>query len=132
MARSKLNSVERDLLEGFGELASDLKDGVGIEEKYTRHRLNLELRPNKYGPKEVQAARHILKASQTLFAQFLGVSPKTVRGWESGKRVGTMASRFMDEIRHDPDYWRNRLRESAKPKTPRKTLAPTKRRVNGE
>ncbi|MEX2187634.1 MAG: hypothetical protein WD875_12600 [Pirellulales bacterium] len=128
--RNKRNDVERDLIEGFGELADDLKRGDSLAKKYTCHRLVLDLRPSDYGPEEVQATRRILKASQSLFAQFLGVSPKTVRGWESGKRVGGMASRFLDEIRRDPEYWRGRLREAAKAK-PRKAATATARAGKG-
>jgi len=51
-----------------------------------------------------------------LFAHFLGVSVKTVRSWEQGKTPSDIASRFMDEIRHNPNYWRQRLKESAKAK----------------
>jgi HTH-type transcriptional regulator/antitoxin HigA len=56
--------------------------------------------------------RKVLNASQALFAQFLGVSVKAVRKWESGQAPSEMACRFMDEIRRNPKYWHKRLRES--------------------
>jgi DNA-binding transcriptional regulator YiaG len=120
-ARTRRNDVERDLLDGFRELAADLERGDLPTEKYTCHRLELDIRPSKFGPNEVQATRRILSVSQSLFAQFLGVSPKTVRGWESGKPVSGLASRFMDEIRRDPEYWRNRLKDVARAKSRRGT-----------
>jgi putative transcriptional regulator len=129
MRGRKLNSVERDLLKGFGEFARDLKRGDSLDEKYTCHRLEVDLRANDYGPEDVQAARRVLKASQAIFARFLGVSPKTVQGWESGKPVSALASRFMDEIRSDPKYWRERLNKSAKVKARRtdSTVKPARR-----
>jgi len=39
-----------------------------------------------------------------------------VRAWEQGENIPIdIAKRFMDEIRHDPDYWRARLREIVVP-----------------
>ncbi len=58
--------------------------------------------------------RKVLNVSQVLFARFLGVSPKTVRSWEQNAgSPSPMACRFMDEIRRAPDYWAERLQESA-------------------
>jgi hypothetical protein len=36
-----------------------------------------------------------------------------VQAWESGVNTPSdMACRFMDEIRHNPEYWQKRLSES--------------------
>ena len=44
---------------------------------------------------------------------FLGVSVKTVQAWEQGLQTPPkMACRFMDEIRHDPEHWIERLKEA--------------------
>jgi putative transcriptional regulator len=114
--RKKLTQIERDLIEGLESLAGDLKGDAPLPDKYTCRRLVLDLRPQTYKPKDVVATRTLLKASQALFAQFLGVSPKTVRSWEQGKTPSDMACRFMDEIRRDPDYWVKRLHQAAKVK----------------
>ena len=54
-----------------------------------------------------------------LFARFLGVSVKTVRAWEQGTNTPQeIACRLMDEILHDPDYWRKRLSQLARSRTP--------------
>lgn len=126
--KSKLTDIERDLVDGLEEFANDLKGGAPLPDKYTCRRLVLDVEPRAYGPREVVATRKLLKTSQALFAQFLGVSPKTVRSWEQGKKPSDMARRFMDEIRRNPDYWRGRLRQSTKvkvrgqkPKAARKT-----------
>jgi putative transcriptional regulator len=47
-----------------------------------------------------------------VFAQLLGVSVKTVRGWEQGlKPPVPIARRFMDELNISPDHWRRRVGE---------------------
>lgn len=115
--KDKLNSIERDLIEGLEGFAADLKGDAPLPDKYTCRRLVLDLEPQVYGPKEVLATRKQLLVSQALFAQFLGVSPKTVRAWEQGKVPSDMACRFMDEIQRDPEYWRARLKRAAKVKT---------------
>lgn len=116
MERTKLNDVERDLVDGLGGFLQDLKDDVAISEKYTCRGIILDLVPKAYTPEEVKATRKLLQISQTLFAKFLGVSANTVRSWEQGKAPSDMASRFMDEIQRNPDYWRQRVAESAKPR----------------
>ncbi len=112
--RSKLNSVERDLVEGLEGFVADLKGGEPIEKKYTCRRMVLDLEPQPYTAAQVKAVRRLLNASQELFAQFLGVSVNAVRKWESGKgkTPSDIACRFLDEIRRNPEYWRTRLKES--------------------
>jgi putative transcriptional regulator len=114
--KSKLNDIERDLVEGLEGFVADLKSGEPIRAKYTHRRLVLDLQPTSYGPEEVRATRKLLLVSQVLFAQFLGVSPKTIRAWEQGKAPNPMACRFMDEIQRNPEYWRKRLKQAAKVK----------------
>ncbi len=110
--KTKLNSVEQDLVDGLEEFVNDLKTGAPIEKKYTCHRVILDLEPQIYMAKDVKSTRKLLNASQSLFAQFLGVSVKAVRKWEGGQTPSEIACRFMDEIRRNPEYWHRRLRES--------------------
>ena len=107
--KSVTNDVERDLLDGFEHLVESLRSGAPL----TSRRVALELVPHAYTPKQVKATRRLLRVSQTLFARFIGVSAKTVRAWEGGQTPSVMACRFMDEIRHNPTYWRKRLSECA-------------------
>jgi len=110
MDKSKLNSVEQDLVEGLEGFAEDLKADAAIPEKYTCRRVVLDLQPHTFTADQVKATRKQLKASQALFAQFLGVSPRTIAAWERGaKTPKDVACRFMDEIQRNPEYWRNRL-----------------------
>lgn len=94
-------------LKGFDEA---LKNGEAIADKFTCRRVVLDLPPTPYDPDLVKETRKILGASQAMFAQFLGVSVKTVRSWEQGINVpNDMACRFMDEIRRNPKYWLERF-----------------------
>lgn len=111
---AKLNDVERDLVEGLGGLLEDLQNNASIPDKYTCRGLILDLVPRAYTADDVRAIRSLLRVSQALFAKFLGVSPKTVSAWEQGKKVPSeLASRFMDEIHRNPEYWQKRVEESA-------------------
>jgi putative transcriptional regulator len=113
--KSKLTDIERDLVEGLEGFVKDLKGDKRIPDKYTCRRMVLDLHPQPYTAAQVQAIRKLLRISQALFAQFLGVSPKTVRSWEQGiTPPKDIACRFMDEIRRNPEYWRKRISESAK------------------
>lgn len=43
---------------------------------------------------DVTAIRHTLKLSRTQFAGMIGVSPRTLEGWEQGRRQPTGAARI--------------------------------------
>jgi putative transcriptional regulator len=112
MAAFKGDSVESEILEALSEFTDALKKG-DVAQRFTCRQIKLDLKPASYSPELVKTTRKLLKVSQTLFARFLGVSPKTVRSWEQGINTPSpMASRFMDEIRRSPDYWTERLREA--------------------
>ena len=110
---SKKKRVGRRLASGLTEFANDLKaDKDSIRDKYTCHRVRLNLQPSEYTPEEVRATRKLLNLSQAIFAGFLGVSVKTVQAWEQGVNQPLPAlCRVMDEIRHKPEYWQERLEE---------------------
>ncbi len=98
------------IIEGLSELSESLEKKEKLSERFTVNRVVLNLAPTTYEPSLVKKTRNILRASQAVFAQFLGVSAKTVQAWESGHHSpNVMACRFMDEIRQDPDYWRKRI-----------------------
>lgn len=123
---------EKDLLDGktVGELiAEGLEEFANVVEadpssavqKFTCHKISLDLNPTPYEPRKVKETRQLLGASQAIFAQFLGVSVSAVRGWEQGVNPPRdAAARIMDEIRHNPKYWRRRISELAIAKTSRK------------
>ena len=112
-----MGSVGTNIVEAFREFTEALENNESITERFTCRTITLDLLPMTYGPDQVKATRKLLRASQGIFAQFLGVSPKSVRSWEQGVNVpADIACRFMDEIRKNPEFWRNRLRESVKVK----------------
>lgn len=113
------NSVGKKIIEGLQEFTEALENDSPITENFTCRTVTLDLRPLSYGPKKVKATRKLLMVSQGLFAQFLGVSVRSIRAWEQGENTPSeMACRFMDEIHKNPEYWRKRLRESIKIKHP--------------
>ena len=99
------------ILEGLSEFADALAKGEPLTKRFTCRRIELNLDQTPFKAESVKQTREILKASQAVFAQFLGVSTKTVQAWESGHNIPSdMARRFLDEIRGDPAYWRKRLK----------------------
>lgn len=118
--KGKQLTIAEKLVEGLEEFADSLEAGEDIAQRYNCHKVVLDLQPTSYGPELVKATRDTLRASQTVFARFLGVSAQTVRTWEQGaKKPREMACRFMDEIRSNPQYWRQRLSQLVKPKAAR-------------
>jgi putative transcriptional regulator len=59
----------------------------------------------KFDRKDIKQIRKKTGLSQSMFAWSIGVSPKTVEAWESGRNKPEGASRRMLEvIRDDPDF----------------------------
>ena len=118
--KGKQPTVAEKLIEGLEEFADSLEAGEDIAPRFNCHKVVLDLEPTPYGPDLVKDTRDTLRASQTVFARFLGVSAQTVRAWEQGaKEPREMACRFMDEIRSNPRYWRQRLSQLVKPRPAR-------------
>jgi DNA-binding transcriptional regulator YiaG len=63
---------------------------------------------------DVVAIRNSLGVSQPVFAALVGVSPSLVKAWEQGSKAPSgVALRFLAEIRRNPKYWMQRVREAA-------------------
>ena len=118
----KEKTVGELIAAGLEDFAKELQDDkAGATKKFTRHKMTLNITPTTYDPEMVRNTRRLLRASQAVFAQFLGVSIQAVRAWEQGvNRPSDSAARLMDEIRHDPSYWRQRMSEVAIEKPSRK------------
>jgi putative transcriptional regulator len=54
----------------------------------------------EYTGKEVKQIREELNLSQPVFAKVLGVSDKTVKGWEQGNNVSKIACRLISIIEY--------------------------------
>lgn len=98
---------------GLEEFVDELQnDKAGATKKFICRKITLDLAPTTYDPDLVRGTRRLLRASQAVFAQFLGVPIQAVRAWEEGvNQPSDSAARLMDEIRHDPPYWRKRMSE---------------------
>ena len=104
--------IGQQIIDSLQEAVDSLRGGASLEETFTCHRVDVDVKPGVYDPEVAKGTRKLLCASQSVFATFLGVSLQTVRAWEQGENVPSdMAKRFMDEIRLNPDYWRARLRQ---------------------
>lgn len=112
MNKKPKKRIADEIIESLQEAVESLQGGAAIEDVFTCHRVEVAAPSPQYAALDVKQVRKLLRASQAIFAQFLGVSVQTVRAWEQGENVPSdIAKRFMDEIRHNPDYWRQRLRE---------------------
>ena len=110
-------SAEERIVQGLERFADALESGEDIRTRFTCRKIVLNLEPTQYTPALVRDARRKLGMSQALFAQFIGVSVGAVQAWERGeKKPKDIACRFMDEIRRNPAYWRERFLEFAEPK----------------
>jgi putative transcriptional regulator len=72
-------TVGARIVQGLKELTEAMERGEPLEKRLTCHTVQIELKPGRYGPRQVKATRVVLGASQSLFARFLGVSIQTVR-----------------------------------------------------
>lgn len=106
------SSVGGELVRRLKRFTEALETTKDLSKRFTCRTVRLNLRPKPYDAQGVKKTRRKLSASQAIFAQFLGVSLSAVRDWEQGlKPPSGAASRIMDEINHDPDYFRKRLME---------------------
>jgi putative transcriptional regulator len=113
-----LPSVGAEMVGRLKRFTEALQRTDQLGERFTCRTVHLNLRPKAFEPARVKETREMLRASQGVFAEFLGVSRKAVQDWEQGiKPPHGSACRLMDEIRRDPDYWLNRLTELAQPST---------------
>jgi len=111
-------SAEERIVQGLEKFADALESGEDITTRFTCRKIVLNLEPTQYTPELVRDARATLGMSQALFAQFLGVSVSAVQAWERGEKTPKhIACRFMDEIRSNPRYWRERFLEFAEPRS---------------
>ena len=109
----KLTPLGAEIMAGLTAFRDALEAGLPIEKHFTVRTITFDLQSKPYSAADVKQVRTTLKASQPIFAKFLGVSVKTLRSWEQGLRpVPNMACRFMDEIVQNPTIWTNRFREA--------------------
>lgn len=122
MAKSKAKTGRRigaEIVERLKRFTDELEGAPDVRQQLTETRTVRSLRvrgPRDYTPAKVKRVRSTLRASQPLFAQFMGVSAAAVRDWEQGvSSPGGAARRLMDEIESNPQYFSTRLIELAEP-----------------
>ena len=106
-------TIGSQIVRDLKKLNKVIARGESVCDHFTCNRVFLNLQPRDYTPEMVKEVRKILRMSQAVFAQFIGVSPSTIKSWEQGQNpIPGVACRFFDEISNDPDRWRERVRES--------------------
>lgn len=109
------DQLAKDTVTRLKRFSDHLDSGVPIGEAYSCRKIILDIEVEEYTADMVREVRALLKVSQALFARFLNVSVSTVQKWERGvKPPDGAASRFMDEIRHNPQYFRERFASMAR------------------
>ena len=80
MAKKKVNI--------YKELRQSLQDALAYRrgEPVNLRVTHIPTPPKRISPREIRQIRHALKASQSIFAVYLNVSPNAVRSWEQGTR----------------------------------------------
>lgn len=86
----------------FDDIMDSLKEVKAHKEGKTLLKgKQIEVKPvRKMTPSQIKSLRKKLNMTQVFFAQIIGVSPRTVEAWESGKRIPSdIAFRFMHVIK---------------------------------
>jgi putative transcriptional regulator len=76
----KMSEFYDDLMTGLNEALDDAKG-----EKYLKHNTVTVVPVKRYSAQEVKEIRKSTGMSQRVFAEYMGVSNKTVEAWEAGK-----------------------------------------------
>jgi DNA-binding transcriptional regulator YiaG len=113
MSKTRVAEV---LLKSMTDLRDDLRKGPrDFRAKYTARTVELDLRPTQYDAKSVIKTRHKLSASQSVFAELIGVSVDAVQSWEQGINPPELtACRLMDFINEKPEIFLKLLQESVR------------------
>jgi putative transcriptional regulator len=87
------------IMRGLGEVRDHLDGKLKL-----RTRLVEVTPPKDYSAEDIKLIRVSMKMPQRLFADVIGVSPKTVEAWESGRnKPSGAATRMLTVMEHDPD-----------------------------
>lgn len=89
----------------YESIMQGLQEAIDYNEGKIAARSNtMSIEPiQKFEASEVKEIRTTLGMTQYLFAKFMGVSPKTVEAWESGRNSPNgSASRILALVKSDP------------------------------
>ena len=91
----------------FEKIKTGLEEAIAYEEGTLQAKVTtLSIRPvTHYAPSEIKEIRTSTGMTQVVFAEFMGVSVKTVEAWEAGrnKPVGS-ACRLLALTKTDPQF----------------------------
>jgi DNA-binding transcriptional regulator YiaG len=109
--------IGRRLIAGMEELVETMEGGgmEAVRKKFTVRKVRVtKFDVPLLDRSDVFAIRDTLGVSQPVFAALVGVSPSLVKAWEQGTKAPSgVALRFLAEIRRNPKYWMQRVREAA-------------------
>lgn len=112
--RKKSARIGPQIIAGLRGVVHAIKAG-GMDEVAREHtvlRVHSKALKPRFTRGEIAAIRAQFRVNQAGFALFLGVSASEVKRWEANTSAPTgAASRLLDELRRDPDYWKNRFNE---------------------
>ncbi len=110
------NTRSQKMIAGLKAVVETLEAGgrTAVSEKFTVRTIRRAgFGTPALGATDVVKIRAELGVSQAVLAALLGVSTNTVRAWEQGNNpLSGIASRFLSELRRDPDYWKARVSEA--------------------
>jgi putative transcriptional regulator len=119
-----LSPAGAKIVGAFNEAVETIQDEGSLESLFSANTYKVSFALKEYTPDDVRRARSVMRMSQALFAQFLGVNASTVQSWEQGIRPpSVIARRFMTEIESDPQYWLDRIARRATRKGSRRGRA---------
>lgn len=96
---------------GIEEYLAASEAGESLDGLCTIRTYTINVEPREYGPKDVKSVRDKFRASQALFAKFLGVEPLTVSLWERGDRKPSRTiRRYLDDVQEFPELWTSRVK----------------------
>ena len=79
-------TVASRIIRGLKEFSEALQNDESIADKFTCRKVTLALTTKAHDASSVKATRDLLKASQGVFAEFLGVRVSTLQSWEQGRQ----------------------------------------------
>lgn len=110
----ELSPLGRRMVAGADDFLETMQAGEPIEKHFTARTVDVRPGPREFKPDDVKAVRGYFRASQAVFADFLGVSVATLQSWEQGSRpVPGIASRYLDDLIAFPDLWKRRTKKIA-------------------
>lgn len=109
-----LSALGREMVAGADAFLEAARAGGPIEGRFTVRTAEVGPGPREFKAEDVKAVRGHFRASQAVFADFLGVSVAALRSWEQGARpVPGIASRYLDDLIAFPQLWERRARKLA-------------------